>query len=531
VAAREFFGPRGGVPAPIARYAPYGATPVSEHAAAPAPAAYAAREPIGMAVARISIDGALCDPKLLGAALGPPETWATWRVILRAALGSGITLNEAERATFKAVAGDRAPPTQRVSELWCVLGRRSGKTRMAAAMAVYLANFETHNLAAGELGYILLIAASKSQASVAYNYVVGFMEASPILRNQIENVTADEIRLKNRVVISVHAGSYRTIRGRTLIGVIGDESSFWKDETSAQPDVEIFRACQPALAATGGMWIAISTGYRRTGLLFQRWRDFFGQDSSDVLVVQGSSTTFNPSLSQSVVDRAKAADPEASGSEWEGEFRSDIAAFLDDKTIDAAIDFSRPMELPPRDNVSYSAFCDPSGGRGDAMVLCAGHEAGDIWIADVIRGRAPPFDPKSVVEEFAALLKDYGLNQVTGDNYSAAWVQSAFENVGIKYHVSELNKSQLYLESLPLWMRNAVSIPDHPRLIRELRLLERRATRAGKDMVDHGKSGSDDYANAVVGALVTKVKSPLIFSSRFMNKIRRIDQKRRLATA
>ena len=47
-----------------------------------------------------------------------------------------------------------------------MVSRRSGKTRMAAAIAV-----ERHKLAHGEVGYILLIAASRDQASVAYKYV------------------------------------------------------------------------------------------------------------------------------------------------------------------------------------------------------------------------------------------------------------------------------------------------------------------------------------------------------------------------
>ena len=53
-----------------------------------------------------------------------------------------------------------------------------------------------------------------------------------------------------------------------------------------------------------------------------------------------------------------------------------------------------------------------------------------------------------------------------------------------------------------MWARNAVSIPNHPKLIRELRLLERRTSRIGRDAVDHGRNGSDDYANSVVGVLV-----------------------------
>jgi hypothetical protein len=49
--------------------------------------------------------------------------------------------------------------------------------------------------------------------------------------------------------------------------------------------------------------------------------------------------------------------------------------------------------------------------------------------------------------------------------------------------------------------RGAVKMPDHARLIRELRLLERRVSRSGQDSVDHPKHGSDDYSNSLVGAL------------------------------
>jgi hypothetical protein len=46
-----------------------------------------------------------------------------------------------------------------------------------------------------------------------------------------------------------------------------------------------------------------------------------------------------------------------------------------------------------------------------------------------------------------------------------------------------------------------VVIPDHPRLIRELRLLERKCHTGSRDSVDHGRLGSDDYANSLFGML------------------------------
>ena len=76
-------------------------------------------------------------------------------------------------------------------------------------------------------------------------------------------------------------------------------------------------------------------------------------------------------------------------------------------------------------------------------------------------------------------LKDYKVHSVTGDAYGAAWVETSFTKQGIKYIRSEMNKSQLYLEMLPGFMRQNLSIPNHPRLLRELRLLERRTSAWG----------------------------------------------------
>src|SRR5262249_41865738 len=73
---------------------------------------------------------------------------------------------------------------------------------------------------------------------------------------------------------------------------------------------------------------------------------------------------------------------------------------------------------------------------------------------------------------------------------------------GLRYRRSEMPKSQIYLETLPLWTRHLISIPDDKRLIRELRLLERRTSRQGKDTVDHTRSGADDYAKTLAGMLV-----------------------------
>jgi hypothetical protein len=452
----------------------------------------------------------LTDKRLLGAALEPLQSWSTWLVGLRGAFDR--PLDDAELEVFHTIAGDRSPPEHRVRELWAVCGRRSGKSRMAAAIAIYLALFVKHaRLARGEKGMALVIAGTVEQARTVLNYITGFIEASSALRREVVAIKRFEVELRNGITIAVHPNSFRSVRGRTLVACIFDETAFWRDESTATPDTEVYTAVLPSLATTDGMLVGISTPYRKTGLLHSKWRDHFGVDSDDVLVVQGASRVFNPTLSDAVIAAQRAADPAAAGAEWDAEFRDDLSSFLDDQSIDAAVDHGRPLELPPREGVVYFCFVDMSGGRHDLSTIAIVHAEGEgderRYVADVIRGRKG--DPHAAVQEFVELAKCYRCSTVTGDNYAAEWVAGAFREARAEYLQSKLVRSELYLAGLPLFTRGVVSVADQAPLLRELRLLERRTARSGKDVVDHGVGGSDDHANALFGALHLAARVPL----------------------
>jgi hypothetical protein len=455
-------------------------------------------------VPQTTIDSALCAPALLGAALGDLASWQVWRAVLKAAFG--LDLNDDEARAFASVAGNRQPPGQRVRELWAIVGRRGGKSRMAAAIAVFLAVFVNHRLSPGERGMVLVLAASTDQARTVFEYAKAFLEVSPVLRQKIVDMTKSEIRLQNNITVAIHSNSFRTIKGRTLCGCVFDEVAIWRDESSATPDVEVYRAVLPAsLLTTKGMLIGISTGYRRVGLLYQKHRDYFGQDNADMLVVQGSTQAFNNTIDQADIDAQVAADPVSAVSEWGGGFRDDLSSYLADDLIDAAIDTDRPLELPPQEGVVYVAFVDAAAGasdRGDAYTLAIGHQDGENFVVDLVRGVLGKYDPHVVTEQYAALLRQYHIRTVTGDNYASQWVSQYWRKAGFEYQKSPWDKSELYIDVLPLFSGHRVRMPNHPRTIRELRLLERTTGSRGNDVVNHPKSGGhDDHSNVACGVL------------------------------
>ena len=131
-------------------------------------------------------------------------------------------------------------------------------------------------------------------------------------------------------------------------------------------------------------------------------------------------------------------------------FASTSASFLDDELIDAAVDHSRPLELPRASGVSYKAFVDASGGAagGDAYSLCIAHRRNGRFIVDCVRGERGPFDPVAVTEKYIAICRDYGVYSVTGDKYGREWVRAAWQRDArprMNYYDADLTASELYL--------------------------------------------------------------------------------------
>jgi hypothetical protein len=129
------------------------------------------------------------------------------------------------------------------------------------------------------------------------------------LAGVVTGETAEGFSLNNGVDIAVGTNSFRSVRGRPILLAVLDEVAFWRDENSAKPDEELFKAIEPALAilAPHSMIIGISSPYRKAGLLYKKFKKHFGQND-DVLVIQAPTRVLNPTIPQEIVDRAMAEE-------------------------------------------------------------------------------------------------------------------------------------------------------------------------------------------------------------------------------
>ena len=450
---------------------------------------------------RVPLRRALSDPNLLGDSLSG-DSWAAWRAMLFAMMGE--ELEPDELASFRKLTGREAPPASPVDECVVVAGRRGGKTRAMAVLGVYIAALCDHQtkLARGERAVVLLIAPDKRQATVALDYAFGVLTAKPILARMITGRSDESISLSTGIDIQVRAASFRRLRCLAAVAVFADEACFWLSDESANPDTEILAAARPMLATTGGPLIVISSPYAKRGEVYGLWRRHYGPQGDPLLLVaQGSSRDFNPSLPQAVVDRAMARDPAAARAEYLGQWRDDVDTFVSREVVDACVELG-VRERPPVAGTRYLAFVDPSGGSADSMTMAIAHLEGDVAVLDAVRERRPPFSPEDVVADFAQLLGSYGLSGIVGDRYGGEWPREAFRRHGISYDPSARTKSDIYRDSLPALNSRTLSLLDDERLVNQLCGLERRTARGGRDSIDHSPGGHDDLINAAAGALL-----------------------------
>jgi hypothetical protein len=431
------------------------------------------------------------------------DSWSAWKAVLKAAFC--IVMTPAELATFSEMAGGRSPPRKRVRELVVIAGRRCGKDSIASMLVANAAAIEEGHLGRlrpGEQAHCFLIACDRAQSLVVEGYVRSFFNEIPDLRAMVTRETKLGLELNNRVAISIATNSYRQTRGRTVLMGVLDECAYYRDELSASPDLELYRALMPSMSTLpDSMLVLISSPFKRSGLLYDKWKSSFCKDDDRVLVINASSLQLNPTLDRAEIAADREKDPEAAKSEWDGRFREDVGAYVSIEAVEAAV-VAGLVSRRPLSRQTYWGFCDPSGGLSDSMTLAIGHRENGRYVLDLAIEKKPPFQPSAVVGEMAATLKCYRISTVYGDRFAGEWPREQFRKHGVRYEPAEKSKSEIYLAFLPLINSSLVELTDDRKLVAQLCQLERRVVRGGRESIDHPRGLHDDLANAVAGVLV-----------------------------
>jgi hypothetical protein len=178
--------------------------------------------------------------------LGGPS-WQFWHVVVKVLFCLDLTDDEITLALRHT--GRTKLFSSPLRELWLWIGRRGGKSRIIAMLAVFLATFGSYPmLAPGEMGTILLTSPTAKQSRALLLYVLGFLHSVPMLARMIVRETDDSVELTHNVIIECRAPVPGNIRGSTVIAGLVDECAYLPQETSANPDSELLAALRPSMS-------------------------------------------------------------------------------------------------------------------------------------------------------------------------------------------------------------------------------------------------------------------------------------------
>jgi hypothetical protein len=461
---------------------------------------------------KITLLNVMTRPELFGKVFSAPSFWP-WRAFGK--LIDGEPLSEPrEIELFKQCTGRSqllGSASHSVLRRFIILaGRRAGKDRFLSGVGVWrtalCADWRKY-LSPGEQAVVILLGRDKKQAAILRRYCHGLLEA-PALRREIKRETNDVIEFKNGAVLEIASNDASLVRGRSAVAVIGSEAAHWKaDEYSSNVDEDVVSAAEPSMAMCpdGGLLLLGSSVGRKRGYMFRKFKELYGNDSSEDICWFAPSRAMNPTLRQGVIDAALAENQPKAAAEFLNIWREEQADVFPLEAVESCTNFD-VYERPPRPGIYYVAVCDQASGTGsDAFALSIQHCIYDeqrTVLIDLIRERKPKFVVDDVIKEFAELLTLYNIHEVHCDAYAGGF-ENEWARHGKRVVPFEFSKSEYYARALPRVTAKRADFINHPTLRSQLIGLERRIE-VGREKIDHVRHAGahDDVATVVCAGLV-----------------------------
>lgn len=402
------------------------------------------------------------------------------------------------------------------------LGRRSGKTLMAAVTATYaacmLANEYKRCLRPNERFYIVSVANTIDQARIALQGVKDLINGSPILKPLITRETADSLELSNGAVFRALPASSRSGRGLACPLLIMDELAHALDtEAGNAAGASLYQALSPSVAQFGklGKILLLSSPWIQQGIFWELFRQGSSGKFAHMQVVQLPTWEVNPTISDQFLEQEKARDPELFAVEYGANFSQSLSGFIDSDLVDAAINCDRGL-LPPFNKFKgkYYLSLDPAKGNRDAYTACIAHyDADECLVVDLWHQFTPSWsDGKKqqvaiaeVEEWILAQHSVYKFAKVVFDQYNSS---STIQRLSSKLEIREQTwtastKTEAFSKLRELFNGGKIELYPHPKANQQIKNLIVTYRTSGQWSVSGGSGAAvDDYPSALAGVVL-----------------------------
>jgi hypothetical protein len=410
-------------------------------------------------------------------------------------------------------------------------GRRSGKTRSAAAAALHnllLVPELDRMVGPTEKRYAISIANSLDQARIFVDHARALVEASPLLRQELESQGQDFLTFSGGRILTAWPCSSRTSRGYAASFVLMDETAHMFSDDLEGPAVaqRVYAAVTPSLAQFGalGKLVVMSTPLGDDGLFAELYKRAENGEMQGAVAFHAPTREMNPAVSaEFLAGQEVALGSDDFRREYEAEFLAGGASFIEpDRLRDVIAD---RLELPVTAGVGWVAAMDPSFSRDATALAVVGR---DPWRREQLllgfAGRWLPPKPRrrqhrspeeqavitdEILDRVAAVLGRFRIGHVVSDQHSPGMVTHALGKRGIGVSVRSWTavsrtealqglRARIYQRGIELY-----DPPGVPLVAEALRLRTR--YRAGSSTVEVPRVG--DSHGDVVLALAAAVAS------------------------
>lgn len=413
--------------------------------------------------------------------------------------------------------------------IWA-LGRRSGKTLMAAITATYAAcmlaeNYKSY-LRSGEKFYIVSIANTIDQARIALQGVKDLINNSPILKPLIVRETSDTLELSNGAVFRAMPASSRGGRGLPVPLLIFDELAHAVDTESGNASGgSLYQALSPSVAQFGklGRILMLSSPWIQSGIFWELYKQANSGNFPHMQAVQCATWEVNPTISEDFLEQERARDPDLFNVEFGANFSQSLSSLVSSELIDSAINYDRGVLVPKSQfKGRYYLSLDPAKGNRDQYTACISHYAEDTLIIDkwhvfkptLGEGRNKQVNISEVEDWILEQNQLYGFAEIVLDQFNSA---STIQRLSGRLNIRELtwtssSKTEAFTRMRELF--NGGNIELYPHIansqIRNLSVIYRSN---GQWSVTGGSGAAvDDYVSSLAGSILIAKKRQRIYS-------------------
>ena len=415
----------------------------------------------------------------------------------------GVVLTEPQRALARvAFDGEEPHSVPRAAEVFgpvqtippaCrsvvvgVCGARSGKSYVFGALRLLWGALtrDLSSLAPGQEAMAPIVTPRLELGKEVLRYIVGAIQLDATLRScLVGEPTQDRIRLRRpdghhiEIIILPATRGGGAVRGRALTDALLDEGGFFRDETAAVNDVEIFRAVAPRVLP-GGQVLLLSTPWLSSGLLYDMHRENFGHPVTAISALAPTSLMREGDATiAEMLGRERLRDPENYAREYDAQFMGAAAgAFFDPVAIERATeDYELGTVAAPGVMVTFGA---DFGFRRDSSALVGVHRTGPVsdpvsrYRVAELHERRPaegqPLKPSETVREFAGIVTRQRATYVVADGHYREAIAEHLATAALGFVDAPTTPADAFVRARELLHEGRCVLPNEPRFLRQLR--------------------------------------------------------------